>query len=232
MLNKVYDSMAQALSDIQDGATVLVGGFGGAGLPYELVHALIDQGARELTIVNNNSGTGTDGLAALVNAGRVRKMICSFPKAANPRQDPNIFQKWYNAGKVELELVPQGTIVERLRAAGAGLGGFYCPTGVGTVLAKGKETRVLNGKTYVFEEPLHGDIALIKAWSADRWGNLVYRKAARNFNPVMAMAAKTTIAQVNQIVALGALDPEHVVTPGIFVHRVVQVPVADQGNTV
>lgn len=223
MLNKLYATMADALSGIHDGATVLVGGFGGAGLPYELVHALIDQGARELTIVNNNSGTGTDGLAALVNAGRVRKMICSFPKAANPRQDPNIFQKWYQAGKVELELVPQGTIVERLRAAGAGLGGYYSPTGVGTVLAQGKETRVLNGKHYVLEQPLQGDFALIKGLAADRWGNLVYRKAARNFNPVMAMAAKVTIAQVSRIVDLGELDPEHVVTPGIFVHRVVRV---------
>lgn len=227
MLNKHYATMADALGGIHDGATVLVGGFGGAGLPYELVHALIDQGARELTIVNNNSGTGTDGLAALVNAGRVRKMICSFPKAANPRQDPNIFQKWYQAGKIELELVPQGTIVERLRAAGAGLGGYYSPTGVGTVLAEGKETRVLNGKQYVLEEPLQGDFALIKGLAADRWGNLVYRKAARNFNPVMAMAAKVTIAQVSRIVELGELDPEHVVTPGIFVHRVVRVPLGE-----
>jgi 3-oxoadipate CoA-transferase alpha subunit len=223
MLNKISLEPQAALADVFDGATILVGGFGGAGLPYELVHALIDQGAKELTIVNNNSGTGTDGLAALVNAGRVRKMICSFPKAANPKQDPNIFFSWYKAGKVELELVPQGTIVERLRAAGAGIGGFYSPTSVGTVLANGKEVRSIQGRDYVLEYPLRGDFALVKALKSDRWGNLVYRKAARNFNPVMAMAAKVTIAQVSETVELGELDPEHIVTPGIFVQRVVRI---------
>ena len=229
MLNKISSSAADALADVVDGATILVGGFGGAGLPYELVEALIRQGAKDLTIVNNNSGTGTDGLAALVDAGRVRKMICSFPKAANPKLDPNIFFKWYSAGKVELELVPQGTIVERLRAAGAGIGAFYSPTGVGTVLAKDKEARTIEGKDYVLEYPLHGDFALIKAHRADRWGNLSYRKAARNFNPVMAMAARVTIAQVAETVGLGELDPEHVVTPGIFVQRVVRLQPAARG---
>ena len=223
MLNKIAGSALQAISDIFDGATILVGGFGGAGLPYELVDALIEQGARELTIVNNNSGTGTNGLAALVNAGRVRKMICSYPKAADPKNDPNIFFQWYSQGNIELELVPQGTIVERLRAAGAGIGGFFSPTGAGTVLAKDKEVRTINGRDFVLEHPLHGDFALIKARRADRWGNLSYRMAARNFNPVMAMAAKTTIAQVSEVVELGDLDPEQVVTPSIFVQRIVQV---------
>ncbi|AIJ47434.1 3-oxoacid CoA-transferase subunit A [Comamonas testosteroni] len=223
MLDKIHTDIPSALADIVDGATVLVGGFGGAGLPYELVHGLIDQGARDLTIVNNNSGTGHGGLAALVDAGRVRKMICSFPKAANPKSDPNIFSRWYREGRIELELVPQGTIVERLRAAAAGLGGVYCPTGVGTLLAKGKEMRMIGGKPYLLELPLHGDFALIKAHQGDRWGNLTYRKAARNFNPVMAMAAKVTIAQVHQTLDLGQLDPEHVVTPGIFVQRVVNI---------
>ncbi|TEA79988.1 3-oxoacid CoA-transferase subunit A [Allopusillimonas ginsengisoli] len=223
MLNKIHTSVGQALQGIHDGATILVGGFGGAGLPFELVHALIDHGAKHLTIVNNNSGTGTDGLAALVDAGRVAKMICSFPRAADPRSDPNIFQRWYRAGKIELEVIPQGTIVERLRAAGAGIGGFYTRVGAGTVMAQGKEVREINGKEYVLEQPLHGDFALIKGMSADRWGNIIYHKAARNFNPVMAMAATTTIAQVSDVVALGALDPEHIVTPGIFVDRVVQI---------
>ncbi|MBS3018844.1 3-oxoadipate CoA-transferase subunit A [Comamonas sp. PE63] len=227
MLNKIHANIPSALADIFDGATVLVGGFGGAGLPYELVHGLIDQGARDLTIVNNNSGTGRDGLAALVDAGRVRKMICSFPKAADPKSDPNIFLRWYKQGRIELELVPQGTIVERLRAAAAGLGGVYCPTGAGTLLAEGKEVRMIGDKQYLLELPLHGDFALIKAHQGDRWGNLSYRKAARNFNPVMAMAAKATIAQVQQTLELGQLDPEHVVTPGIFVQRVVSIPGAN-----
>lgn len=223
MLNKIQPSAHEALADVFDGATILIGGFGGAGLPFELVHALIDQGARELTIVNNNSGTGTDGLAALVSAGRVRKMICSFPKAADPKSDPNIFMNWYRAKKIELELVPQGTLVERMHAAGAGLGGFFSPTGVGTLLAKDKEIKHIDGRDFVFEKPLQGDFSLIKGHCADRWGNIVYRKAARNFNPVMAMASKVTIAQVSQIVDLGGLDPEHIVTPGIFVKRVVQI---------
>lgn len=223
MLNKIQPSALEALADVFDGATILIGGFGGAGLPFELVHALIDQGARELTIVNNNSGTGTDGLAALVSAGRVRKMICSFPKAADPKSDPNIFMNWYRAKKIELELVPQGTLVERMHAAGAGLGGFFSPTGVGTLLAKDKEIKHIDGRDFVFEKPLPGDFSLIKGHCADRWGNIVYRKAARNFNPVMAMASKVTIAQVSQIVDLGGLDPEHIVTPGIFVKRVVQI---------
>lgn len=223
MLNKIQPSALEALADVFDGATILIGGFGGAGLPFELVHALIDQGARELTIVNNNSGTGTDGLAALVSAGRVRKMICSFPKAADPKSDPNIFMNWYRAKKIELELVPQGTLVERMHAAGAGLGGFFSPTGAGTLLAKDKEIKHIDGRDFVFEKPLPGDFSLIKGHCADRWGNIVYRMAARNFNPVMAMASKVTIAQVSQIVDLGGLDPEHIVTPGIFVKRVVQI---------
>ena len=218
-MNKISDSVHVAVADVRDSNTVLIGGFGGAGMPTELIHALIEQGARDLTIVNNNAGNGETGLAALLKAGRVRKIICSFPKST----DPHVFEDLYRSGRIELECVPQGTIAERLRAAGAGLGGFYTPTGYGTELAEGKETRELDGRQYVFERPLRGDFALVKAEKADRWGNLVYRKAARNFGPVMCMAAAVSIVQVREIVELGALDPEAIVTPGIFVKRVVHV---------
>jgi 3-oxoadipate CoA-transferase alpha subunit len=218
MINKTFESMRQAVADIPDGATVMIGGFGNAGMPSALIDALIDQGARELTIVNNNAGNGETGLAALLKARRVRKIICSFPRQA----DSHHFDALYRAGEIELELTPQGNLAERIRAAGAGIGGFFSPTGYGTQLAEGKETRVINGRHYVLESPIHADFALIKALRGDRWGNLVYRKTARNFGPVMAMAARITIAQVKDIVALGELDPEVIVTPGIFVQRVVK----------
>ena len=220
MINKQLASVAQALHDVRDGATILVGGFGTAGIPGELIDGLIAQGAKDLTIVNNNAGNGDLGLAALLKTGRVRKIICSFPRQA----DSWVFDELYRSKKIELELVPQGNLAERLRAAGAGIGGFFCPTGYGTELAKGKETREINGRWYVFEQPIHGDVALIKAERGDRWGNLTYRKAARNFGPVMATAARTTIASVFEFVELGQLDPETIVTPGIYVQRVVQVP--------
>ena len=220
MIDKVFESAAAALAGLADGATVMIGGFGGAGQPAELIDALIDQGARELTIVNNNAGNGETGLAALLKAGRVRKIICSFPRQV----DSQVFDGLYRSGKLELELVPQGNLAERIRAAGAGIGGFFTPTGYGTDLAKGKETRFLDGRWMVFETPIHADLALIKAERGDRWGNLVYRKTARNFGPIMAMAAKTTVASVHEVVPLGALDPETIVTPGIFVQRVVPVP--------
>ncbi|HEX7383491.1 MAG TPA: 3-oxoacid CoA-transferase subunit A [Burkholderiaceae bacterium] len=220
MIDKIAASASAALADVPDGATVMIGGFGGAGQPGELIDALIAQGARDLTIVNNNAGNGHSGLAALLEAGRVRKIICSFPRQA----DSQVFDALYRAGRVELELVPQGNLAERIRAAGAGIGGFFTPTGYGTELAKGKETREIDGRMYVLESPIHADFALIKAERGDRWGNLVYRKTARNFGPVMAMAAKVTVASVHEVVPLGALDPEVVVTPGIFVQRVVQVP--------
>jgi 3-oxoadipate CoA-transferase alpha subunit len=218
MINKTFESMSQAVADIPDGATVMIGGFGNAGMPSALIDALIDQGARELTIVNNNAGNGETGLAALLRERRVRKIICSFPRQA----DSHHFDALYRAGEIELELTPQGNLAERIRAAGAGIGGFFSPTGYGTQLAEGKETRIINGRHYVLESPIHADFALIKALRGDRWGNLVYRKTARNFGPVMAMAAKVTIAQVKDIVALGELDPEVIVTPGIFVQRVVK----------
>jgi 3-oxoadipate CoA-transferase alpha subunit len=220
MIDKFVASPADALHDVADGATVMIGGFGTAGLPDELVEALIDQGATDLTIVNNNAGNGDAGLAALIGAGRVRKIICSFPR----QTDSWHFDRRYRAGQIELELVPQGNLAERIRAAGAGIGGFFTPTGYGTALAEGKETREINGRMHVFETPLHADVALIKAERGDRWGNLSYRMTARNFGPVMAMAARTTIASVHEVVELGALDPEAVVTPGIFVQRVVAVP--------
>jgi 3-oxoadipate CoA-transferase alpha subunit len=219
MINKFVKSAREAVEGIFDGATVLVGGFGGAGHPTELLHALIDQGARDLTVVNNNAGNHETGLAALIKAGRVRKMICSFPRASHS----HVFNQMYKEGRIELECVPQGTIAERLHAAGAGLGGFFTRTSYGTRLAEGKEVREIDGHHYVFEKPLHGDFALVLAQKADRWGNLVYRKAARNFGPVMCMAAKTTIVQAKYLVELGDLDPEHIVTPGIFVDRVVEV---------
>ena len=220
MIDKQVASLADAVAGIADGATVMVGGFGTAGLPDELVGALLDQGARQLTIVNNNAGNGDTGLAALLAAGRVRKVICSFPRQA----DSQVFDALYRSGKLELELVPQGNLAERIRAAGAGIGGFFTPTGYGTELAKGKETRIIDGRGQVFETPIHADVALIKAERGDRWGNLTYRMTARNFGPVMAMAAKLTIASVHEVVALGEIDPETVVTPGIFVHRIVEIP--------
>src|SRR3954452_11750392 len=222
MIDKTFDSLEEAVADIHDGATVMIGGFGNAGMPSALIDALIAQGARELTIVNNNAGNGDTGLAALLKAKRVRKIICSFPR----QSDSHVFDALYRAGEIELELTPQGNLAERIRAAGAGIGGFFTPTGYGTLLAEGKETRVINGRHYVLESPIHADFALIKALRGDRWGNLIYRKTARNFGPVMASAASCTIAQVREIVNLGDLDPEAVVTPGIFVKRVVEVPAA------
>ena len=224
MINKIAASMAEALSGIQDGATVLIGGFGTAGIPNELIDGLIDQGARELTVVNNNAGNGDTGLAALLKMGRVRKIVCSFPRQA----DSYVFDELYRSGKLELELVPQGNLAERLRAAGAGVGAFFTPTGYGTELAKNsdgslKETREIGGKHYVLEYPIYGDVALIKAEAGDRWGNLIYRKAARNFGPVMATAAKRTVATVHEIAELGSLDPETIVTPGIHVSHIVKI---------
>ncbi len=218
MLSKIVADLEQAVTGIEDGATVMIGGFGNAGMPRALIDALIAQGARDLTIVNNNAGNGDAGLAALLAAGRVRKIICSFPR----QSDSHVFDGLYRAGKIELELTPQGNLAERIRAAGAGIGAFFTPTGFGTLLAEGKETRNIHGRDYVLETPIHADFALIKALKADRWGNLVYRKAARNFGPIMAMAARCAVAQVDEVVELGDLDPEVIVTPGIFVQRVVQ----------
>jgi 3-oxoadipate CoA-transferase alpha subunit len=219
MINKIARSVAEAMAGIPDGATVLIGGFGTAGIPNELIDGLIEQGAKELTVVNNNAGNGDTGLAALLKAGRVRKIICSFPRQA----DSYVFDELYRSGKLELELVPQGNLAERIRAAGAGVGAFFCPTGYGTELAGERETRMIDGKQYVLEYPIRGDVALIKAERGDRWGNLVYRKAARNFGPVMAMASQRTIATVHEIVELGEMDPETVVTPGIFVSSIVKI---------
>ena len=223
MINKIA-SVADALQGIQDGATVLIGGFGTAGIPEELIDGLLAQGAKDLTLVNNNAGNGETGMAALLKAGRVRKVICSFPRQA----DSYVFDGLYRSGKLELELVPQGNLAERIRAAGAGIGAFFTPTGYGTELAKNsdgtpKETRQLDGRMYVLEMPIYGDLALVKAETGDRWGNLTYRMAARNFGPVMATAARRTIASVHQVVELGQLNPEHIVTPGIFVTYIVQV---------
>jgi 3-oxoadipate CoA-transferase alpha subunit len=225
MIDKLASTVAEALGEVPDGATVLIGGFGTAGIPVELIDGLIAQGARELTVVNNNAGNGDTGLAALLKAGRVRKIVCSFPRQA----DSHVFDALYRSGRIELELVPQGNLAERLRAAGAGIGAFFTPTGYGTELARHpdgrpKETRMIDGRGHVLETPIHGDLALIKAERGDRWGNLCYRMAARNFGPVMASAAKRTVATVHEIVELGALDPETVVTPGIYVTRLVQVP--------
>lgn len=208
----------EAVAGIADASTVLVGGFGLAGIPFDLIDALVRQGATGLTLVSNNAGNGNVGIAALLEAGRVRKVICSFPR----QSDSYVFDRLYRAGKVELEIVPQGNLAERIRAAGAGIGAFYSPTGVGTPLAEGKETRVLDGRTYLLEHPIKGDVALISAYRSDGLGNLVYRKTARNFGPVMATAATTVIAQVTEIVPIGALDPETVITPSIYVDRVVQ----------
>jgi 3-oxoadipate CoA-transferase alpha subunit len=227
MIDKIAASVADALSGVRDGSTVLIGGFGTAGIPNELIDGLIAQGAKDLTVVNNNAGNGDAGLAALLRTGRVRKIVCSFPRQA----DSHVFDGLYRSGKIELELVPQGNLAERIRAAGAGIGAFFTPTGFGTELAKGKETREINGRHYVLEHPIYGDVALIKAERGDRWGNLMFRKAARNFGPVMAMAAKNTIASVHEIAELGELEPEAVVTPGIFVSKIVKIErVATQGG--
>lgn len=219
MINKIAPSIDAALAGVKDGSTVMIGGFGTAGIPNELIDGLIAQGAKDLVIVNNNAGNADTGLAALLKAGRVRKIICSFPRQA----DSHVFDELYRSGKLELELVPQGNLAERIRAAGAGVGAFFSPTGYGTELAKGKETREIHGKHYVLELPIYGDVALIRAEKGDRWGNLVYRKAARNFGPVMATAARLTVATVHEVVELGALDPESVVTPGIFVSKIVRI---------
>jgi 3-oxoadipate CoA-transferase, alpha subunit len=227
MIDKLAASVAHALQGVPDGATVMVGGFGTAGIPNELIDGLIEQGARDLTLVNNNAGNGETGLAALLKTGRVRKIICSFPRQA----DSQVFDALYRGGEIELELVPQGNLAERIRAAGAGIGAFFTPTGYGTELAAGKETREIGGHMHVLEHAIHADLALIKAERGDRWGNLTYRMAARNFGPVMAMAAKRTVASVHDVVELGAIDPEAVVTPGIFVSHIVQVPrTATQGG--
>jgi 3-oxoadipate CoA-transferase alpha subunit len=219
MINKIVNSVTEAVAGVQDGATVMIGGFGTAGQPAELIDALIEQGAKELTIVNNNAGNGDIGLAALLKARRVRKIICSFPR----QSDSYVFDALYRAGDIELELVPQGNLAARIQAAGAGLGGFFTPTGFGTLMAEGKETRRIDGRDYVLEYPIHADYALIKAEAGDRWGNLIYRKTARNFGPIMATAARCTVVQVNRVVELGELDPETIITPGIFVQRVIAV---------
>ena len=222
MIDKRVASLADAVEGIEDGATVLVGGFGASGVPVELVHALLDRGTTDLTVVTNNAGSGETDVAALLRERRVRRIVCSYPRSAGSVW----FEERWRAGEVELELVPQGTLSERMRAAAAGLGGFFTPTGADTRLAEGKEVRVIDGRRHVFEEPLPGDVALVRAARADRWGNLVYRTAARNFGPTMAAAAALTVVQVDEFVELGALDPEAVVTPGIFVDRVVRVEAA------
>ncbi|TCB47697.1 3-oxoacid CoA-transferase subunit A [Acinetobacter sp. ANC 4779] len=218
-MNKITTSIVDLMQNIKDGSTILIGGFGTAGQPAELIDVLIEIGAKDLTIVCNNAGNGDYGLAKLLKAGHVKKMVCSFPRQA----DSYVFDELYRAGKVELELVPQGNLACRIQAAGMGLGAIFTPTGFGTLLAEGKETRAIDGKDYVLEHPIKADFALIKAHKGDRWGNLIYNKSARNFGPIMAMAAEVTIAQVNEIVELGALDPEHIITPGIFVQHVVRL---------
>jgi len=222
VIDKRVATLADAVAGIQDGATVLIGGFGDSGVPVELVHALLDQGARDLTVVTNNAGSGESDVAALIRERRVRTIVCSYPRSMGSVW----FEELWRAGEIGLELVPQGTLSERMRAAGAGLGGFFTPTGADTRLAEGKEVRSIGGRPHVFEPPLPGDVALVKALRADRWGNLVYRKAARNFGPTMATAAALTVVQVEEFVELGDLDPEAVVTPGIFVDRVVRVAAA------
>jgi 3-oxoadipate CoA-transferase alpha subunit len=219
MVSKLVESLEAAVAGIEDGAVIMIGGFGAAGMPAELIDALIAQGARNLTIVNNNAGNGETGLAALLKMRRVKRIICSFPR----QSDSYVFDALYRAGEIELELVPQGNLAERIRAAGAGIGAFFTPTGYGTFLGEGKESRVIDGRHHVLEHAIHADVALIKAFKGDRWGNLVYRKAARNFGPIMATAARCTVAQVSEIVDLGDLDPEAIVTPGIFVQRVVSI---------
>lgn len=220
MITKIIESAQEAVSEIPDGASIMISGFGDAGVPTELIDALVEGGASDLTVICNNAGAGETGIAALMKANRVRKIICSFPRQATSHH----FDARYRAGEVELELVPQGNLAARIQAAGAGFGAIYTPTGFGTLLTEGKETREINGRNYVLEYPIHADFALIKARSGDRWGNLVYRKAARNFAPIMAMAAKCTIAQVSEIASLGSLDPELVITPGIFVQKLIECP--------
>ncbi len=223
MIDKIVRSMAEAMAGIKDGATVLIGGFGAVGQPNALIDGLIEQGAKDLTVACNNAGVGRLGLARVMDLGRVRKIICSFPRSS----DPVVFETLYRAGKLELEIVPQGTLAERIRAAGAGIPAFFTATAVGTRMAQGKETRTIGGRTYVLEQALPADVALIEAWEADRWGNLTFRKSGRNFNPIMAMAARVTIVQSQHIRALGEIDPDHVHTPGIFVNRVLHVPYGD-----
>ncbi len=223
MINRIVQSMAEAMAGITDGATILVGGFGLVGQPNALIAGLIELGVKDLTVVANNAGGGKAGLANLMAHGRVRRIICSFPRSAGS----TVFEELYRAGRIELEIVPQGTLAERMRAAGAGIGAFYTPTGYGTKMAQGKEVREINGRPHVLEHALHGDFALVEAWQADRWGNLTYRASGQNFNPVMATAATTTIVQTQHIVELGELDPEKIMTPGIFVDRVVHVPYGD-----
>jgi 3-oxoadipate CoA-transferase alpha subunit len=223
MINKIVQSMAEAMAGIRDGAVVLLGGFGNIGQPHALLDGLIEQGAKDLTVVSNNAGVGRAGLARLLDLGRVRKIICSYPRTA----DPVVFEELYRAGKIELEIVPQGTMAERIRAAGAGIPAFFTATAVGTKLAAGKEEREIAGRKYLLEEALPGDVALVEAWEADRWGNLTYRSSGQNFNPIMATAAQLTIVQTQHVVELGALDPEKVMTAGIYVNRVVHVPYGD-----
>ena len=223
MIDKFVASVAEAMTDIRDGATVLIGGFGAVGQGNHLIDGLIERGMRDLTVVANNAGYGTIGLARLLELGRVRKLICSFPRISGS----TVFENLYRAGKIELELVPQGTLAERMRAAGAGVPAFFTATAAGTQLAAGKETREIGGRDYVLEYALPGDVALVEAWQADRWGNLTYRQSGRNFNPVMATAGRLTIVQTQHVAALGELDPEAIVTPGIFVDRVVHIPYGD-----
>ena len=223
MINKIVPSMAEAVAGVKDGMTILLGGFGSVGQPNHLVQGVIDGGARDLVVVANNAGGGHVGLALLMELGRVRKIICSFPRSSTS----TIFEELYRAGKIELDIVPQGTMAERIRAAGAGVGAFFTPTGVGTKMAEGKEVREINGRMMVLEHALHADVALVEAWQADRWGNLMFRKSGRNFNPVMATAADLTIVQTQHIVELGALEPENIMTPGLYVDRVVHVPYGD-----
>ena len=223
MINKFVTSVEDAVAGIKDGSTVLVGGFGTVGEPLHLIDALIEQGAKDLTVVANNPGVGRVGLARLLDLGRVRKIICSFPRSS----DPVVFETLYREGRIELEIVPQGTMAERMRAAGAGIPAFYTATSVGTKLAMGKESREFEGRQYVMERAIQGDVALVEAWEADRWGNLTFKLSGRNFNPVMATAADTTIVQAQHIVELGAIDPQNVMCPGIFVDRVIHVPYGD-----
>ena len=223
MINKFVSSVAEAMADVRDGAVVLVGGFGEVGQPRALIDGLIEHGARELTLVHNNAGVGQFGLARLLELGHIRKVICSFPRSSGSV----VFQQLYKEGKIELELVPQGTLAERIRAAGAGVTAFYTPTAAGTKLGEGKETRQFNGKPCVLEHALYGDVALVEAWCADRWGNLTYKESGRNFNPIMATAAKLTVVQTHHTMQLGALDPESIITPGIFVDRIVHIPNGD-----
>jgi 3-oxoadipate CoA-transferase alpha subunit len=226
VIDKRVQSIADAFAGVADGSIVLIGGFGAVGQPNALIEGLIEHGASDLTVVANNAGVGRTGLARLLDLGRVRKIVCSFPRSS----DPVVFEELYRTGNIELEIVPQGTLSERMRSAGAGVAAFYVATGFATKLAEGKDTREFDGRSYVLERALQGDVALIEAWQADRWGNLTYRQSGRNFNPVMAMAAKLTIVQTQHVVELGELDPEAIVTPGIFVDRVLHVPYGDPGE--